>query len=762
MQETSNVVPIREMTDEQRAVAEYAQAAEVFLTEDLVGSGALSSIGTLFLAEFNRAALERLETEKRWLKDLRQFKGMYEPDVLMKIGKRSRHFVRRTRAKVRTANARMLDLVFPASKTKNWTIASSPKPDLMPDQRRAVLSDLARTLQRVPTREEIGKAIKDFSDQSAQSMDTEIHDQLVETNYKGTCKKVLNSGHLYGTGILKGPLVERRYRSTYQQQNGKWVLVTEGHIAPFLDHVPVWRFYPDMAATDLGTCRYVYERHLMSKHEMVELSRRKSFNATAIANHILANPEGLVNSRWIDQELKAMGDQIVVRTVGAGQYEVLERWGWVSAEQLRQAGVSVPANRLHEVFFSNIWLLPSGEVIKAVIQPINGITWPYHLYYFDKDETSIFGEGIPSVMRDDQTALNAATRLTFDNAAHSAGPMFDVNFSLLDDSERGDEFFPWKIVARNGRGEDAKVPAVRVIEVPNHIGELATIADRADIDTDESTAIPRYQGGEGGASKGAAATMGGLSMLMGNANILMKEQATSWDENITVPFITGMFRWNMQFNQKPAIKGDHTVVVDGSASLVAKEVRGNQLLALAGQTNNPVDAQFIKRDVMWRRIAESIDLGDIVKTKAELDEEQNSPAAQMQMQLQQLQFQTVQAQLEKLKGEIANLQVKAVETAARAIVQRVAAVYSATQAGGVAATSPQIAPAADEILQSAGWQDMTPQDNLTTDMRGAQPGGQVPQGYPDGRPLGPQAGTRAGMEQGIETPAMDGGPNVEG
>lgn len=194
MQETSNVVPIREMTDEQRAVAEYAQAAEVFLTEDLVGSGALSSIGTLFLAEFNRAALERLETEKRWLKDLRQFKGMYEPDVLMKIGKRSRHFVRRTRAKVRTANARMLDLVFPASKTKNWTIASSPKPDLMPDQRRAVLSDLARTLQRVPTREEIGKAIKDFSDQSAQSMDTEIHDQLVETNYKGTCKKVLNSG----------------------------------------------------------------------------------------------------------------------------------------------------------------------------------------------------------------------------------------------------------------------------------------------------------------------------------------------------------------------------------------------------------------------------------------------------------------------------------------------------------------------------------------------------------------------------------------
>jgi len=72
--------------------------------------------------------------------------------------------------------------------------------------------------------------------------------------------------------------------------------------------------------------------------------------------------------------------------------------------------------------FANVWLLPDGEVIRAVLQPIEGQTWPYQLYYLDKDETSIFGEGLASIMRDDQEMINAAIRMLLDNAAKTPAP----------------------------------------------------------------------------------------------------------------------------------------------------------------------------------------------------------------------------------------------------------------------------------------------------------------------------------------------------
>lgn len=48
---------------------------------------------------------------------------------------------------------------------------------------------------------------------------------------------------------------------------------------------------------------------------------------------------------------------------------------------------------------------------------IEGVRWPYHLYYLDHDETSILGDGLASIMRDDQKMLNASIRMLLDNGA---------------------------------------------------------------------------------------------------------------------------------------------------------------------------------------------------------------------------------------------------------------------------------------------------------------------------------------------------------
>jgi hypothetical protein len=751
---------------------ELAAAEQLAQTDDHAPSQ-VDALGATLLAEFAQAELDRRQTEERWLKDLRQYKGQYDPEVLAKIGpNRSKAFVRKTRVKIKTIDSRVADLLFPAGSEKNWEIDSTPKPSVSPEQKqlitRQILQSVAAQAQQAgqpaPTRvpdEVIEQAVVKMAKESAKRMSKVIEDQLVEARYKQVALQAIHSGHLYGTGVMKGPLVERKVRTRFVQEGNNWVAKSETYVVPFVDFVPLWRFYPDMSASELDQCRYAYERHQMTKADLVDLSQRKSFNKTRIVAYIKANPAGEVKLRYFDNELRVIGERNATQGNKAGTYEVLERWGWLDGAQLKEAGVAISEDRIHETFFSNVWLLPNGEIIKAVLQPINGVTWPYHLYHFDKDETSIFAEGIASIMRDDQTMINASTRMMLDNAGITAGPQLEVNPSLLASLDKVEEHFPWKIWLRNNSNPGAA--AVRVLEMPSGLAQLAGMADRFENNADETTAIPRYMTGENVGS-GAAGTASGMSMLMGAANIVIKDLITNYDEGVTRPFLQALYRWNMQFHKESAIKGDFDVKARGAASLVQKEVRAAQLNEFAAMTANPMDAPFIKRDALLRQRAEAHELSDVVKTEEEVMAEQNNQMMQMQQQAAMAQQQLVLAELEKkvalLTAQAAKAMAEVELIAAKAVSTKVEAVYAALQAGGTATSTPLIAPAGDEILRSSGWRDATP-DPTIAQLGGppVQPDGQMVQ--PPMAPMQPdmpdiQAPTgMQGRREGIETPAID-------
>lgn len=704
-----------------------AAAQEEFSRPDRAEKVVLDGLGARLLQEFAQAESDRRETELRWVEDLRQYKGQYSAEVLALIGKkRSKVFVRKTRVKVKTADSRVEDLLFPAGSEKNWEVDTTPVPDVAPEVRQRIIAAMqqqamqAQAQQRqaaqqsgqqlppgrpvqVP-KDAVDKAVLQLCKEASKKMAKVIDDQLSEVKYREICKKVIHSGHLFGTGVLKGPLVEKRIRSRFIQVKGKWIEKNEEYIVPFVDFVPIWRFYPDMAADSLAKCRYVYERHQMTYHDLAELASRKSFKGDLIREYLQANPQGQVTPRDIDNELKILGNREATQGQLEGRFEILERWGYLTGQDLHDIGVSVDPKRLTESFFANAWLLPNGTVVKAVLQPLNGVTWPYHLYYFDKDETSIFGEGLAYIMRDDQTMLNASTRMMFDNAAVSAGAMFEVVQSLLaanDDAEIG----PWKVFNRNR--ESPGVPAVRVVTIPSQLNELGALANRSENNADEVSAIPRYMTGEN-VTTGAAATSSGMSMLMGASNIMIKDLVSNWDA-VSRSFIGGMYRWNMAFNPDPTIKGDFDVRARGTASLVAREVRAQQLDTFSAAVANPMDAPFIKRDKLLRQRAEAHELADVVKTEDEVMAEQNNQMAQMQ---QQMQMQMAQAQLQELMQKVAVLMATAAKATAevellraKTLNTRVESTYAALQGAGTAATNPHIAPAADEILRSAGWQD---------------------------------------------------------
>jgi hypothetical protein len=448
-------------------------------------------------------------------------------------------------------------------------------------------------------------------------------------------------------------------------------------------------------------------------------------------------------------ELKAIGERPGTQGAMNGLYTVIERWGWLRGEDLKASGVDVPEERCHEMFFSNVWLLPSGQIIKAVLQPISGVTWPYHIYYFDKDETSIFGEGMASIIRDDQSMINAATRMILDNAAITAGPMVEVNTSLLSRLDNVTELGPWKVWLRNQTNPGQR--AVTAIDMPSKLNELGAIVQMFENNADEISAVPRYMSGEN-VSQGAAGTASGMSMLMGAVNIIIKDLVTAWDEGVTRPFLSAMYRWNMQFNPDQEVKGDFNVKARGTASLVAKEVRTRQLNEFAAMTANPLDGPYVKRDRLLRYRAEANEMSDVVKTEEEVAEEQkNSQGQQQQMQEMQMKLQMaeMEAKIAKLTAEAEKTQAQtqlamaqAQLSQAKAIESKVEAIYAALQAGGVAASNPMIAPAGDEILKSSGFVDATPDPSIAQ-IATPPVQGEMPQGVD---PMSGQEGARAGIE----------------
>lgn len=708
----------------------------------------LFGLGVDLMSEFMTAEVQRRDIEERWLQDLRQYKGQYDPEVDAAITG-SKAFLRKTRVKVESVDARMMDLLFPSNKERNFRVESTPEPSVPKEQREKIRQLLTEANGgKAPDAQTLKSAIKEFAGRAASRMETRIDDQLTEARFKKIARKVMHSGNLYGTGILKGPLVEKRTRVSYVWDGKKFVQQAHSFAAPFVSHVPIWRWYPDMTVTDLEDCRYVWEHHRLSRLEMANLAERKTFDRARILNYVNANPEGMIRLMWYEQELRDVGDrQRIFSSAQTGQFDVFERWGYLTGEQLHACGVEVPEDRMHEAFFANVWCLPDGEVIKAVLQPIDGMVWPYHLYYLDKDETSIFGEGFASIMRDDQEMINAAVRMLLDNAAKTAGPQYEVYVSAFPPEANLTDSYPGKVWPRTGG--DMQYPAVRPLEFNSHMTEHMAVLQLFDANADEVTAIPKFTYGDN-PKQGAAETLGGLSMLLGQANIALKDLVASWDE-MTESFIRALYRWNMQFSRDDSIKGDFDVKAIGSASLIAKEMRA-QAIAQMGATLQPEERAFVKFDRMAEERAKALDIADIIKTREEVEAEQNSPMAQMQQQMQQMlnqvQVMTAQAELAKIQAETQKAQNDALN-------RKIEAVFAAMQAAGVAAQSPAVAAGGDAILQSAGYQDATPADPVNGGQQGggADPAGQMQQPGPQpiapagtGGPASPFEGQRAGIQ----------------
>jgi hypothetical protein len=561
-----------------------------------------SNLGTKLRGRFSEVKRLRVGMELRWLDDLRQYRGIYSPEIKLDP-ELSQTYYRMTRIKVRSITARLLDLLFPAGHEYPWSLDAGQTADMPVDPEAIMQAQML--LMRPLAPEEMEAMQLETANQRAKLMEKEIRDQLTNLEFRKLLRAVVHSGNLYGTGVLKGPLVQEQVVKHWAADGmGGWLPQEETHNAPYLEFVPVWDVYADPDAVDFKEATYVFQRHVMTKPELRKLAGRPDFERDAIFSHIQDNPDGDCRFELFETELRLMGYQSRSIHPRSRRYEVLEYWGVVDGRDLEDLGMTGEMEDVTGEYWVNAWLL-GDKVIKLAINPIDGVTIPFMSYYFEKDETNIFGDGVAWILRDDQDALNASIRAMLDNAAVSAGSQFEVNIDLLDPSEDSQAIYPRRVWRRTGVGAEAQYPAIRAVDVPSHTNEFLVLAQKFETNIHEST-VPSYMHGE--TDRGVGRTVGGLSMLMGTAQTSLKDQLVILDDDVIKPLLQALYHWNMQFNPREDIRGDFLVNIQGTSSMIAREVRSQSLEQFAAATANPLDAPYIDRKLLNQERAKALEL----------------------------------------------------------------------------------------------------------------------------------------------------------
>lgn len=675
------------------------QMDEMQASEDM--SERMSGFVSRLTSEADRRVKLRLPVEQRWKADLRQYYGVYDPETQRKMDAQdgSKVFLNLTRTKTNAMMARLWDLLFPTD-DRNWGIQPTPVPELATqaeettsiaddaedtfaakekelrqterqgreDQANQIAAEMAQV-------DEVRSVAKEAADRQheilneAKSrctlMEVEILDQLKAAKYQAQCRDMLEDACKIGTGVLKGPVLNDRTKPRWakREQDGNVIHILQDtqDNRPAAIRVDPWSFFPDPDARTVEDCEGFYERHLMTKAKLRKFARRPDVDKDAIRGILKSGPgKGDAPTHLADlhnitgQKTESPKDLFVVwEYTGPIDWEDMEvlAEAFEDEDMLTEMGEADPLTE----FAGKVWFC-NGKVLSFALHPLDSNAPIYSVFQLERDETSLFGFGIPHLMSDPQSILNAALRMMMDNAALGTGPQIVINTKVVTPQNGEYTLTGRKIWLRNGADVDPNQRPFETFDINMHQPELANMMQIAREIGDEVTAMPQIAQGEQGT--GVTKTAQGMALLMNSANVVFRRVVKNFDDDVTVPMIGRFYDWNMQFSDKDEIKGDYEVDARGSSVLLVREMQANNLMMIAQMFgDHPIFSKMLKHNELLRQIfrAHMIPADEITKTEREIERAQSEgpdPATQALVEQQQLANELKQAEIELKREEM--------------------------------------------------------------------------------------------------------------
>jgi len=621
---------------------------------------ALHMLHSTLAVKFSEYASRRHSKEVEWIAAERQYSGLLDVEddkLLRSIGTTPATarppVVNITRQKTNIAVARMQDIQFPLGGDYNFIVEPTEVPELQ-----EALGDTTEVAQPAPppppmsmagnpldpnapepeapepvTVSQVAESILLKAHESAHAMQNQIRDRLTEAGYGKKARHAMDDLCRLGAAILKGPvhqnIIDRTYKSlpTSDGSNVSELQMSERTI-PTVQWVDPRLFYPDPDARPGNDMDDSFEIHLMSRKNLIALARNPAFMKERIRDVLATSPNA--------SELGSVLDQLsLTGSTGSAlnsRYVVKEYHGAISKSVLFELGLITEQDKKNtlKMFQGEVWLC-NNQIIRISLAPLEGdMQIPYLVCSWEEDKSSIFGHGIPYLMRHAQRVVNSSWLMLLDNAGLTAGPQIVLNREMIRPAspEEGWRIEPMKVWFMTEYGADVNA-AMQFVNVPTQQESIANITELAMQFADIESSIPQIQAGEIPQGNN---TFGGVAMVLSASHIIQQRVSERWDDYITLPLIQRYYDWEMQYNEDPLIRGgDLKVKVGGATERIDKQVKAQDIERILGlASTNPDFQKHIDADAAFRELAATTRAGDIVLPLEEVKRREEEAAAAAQ------------------------------------------------------------------------------------------------------------------------------------
>lgn len=609
------------------------------------------------LSEFNNNLdAKRQRTEQEILESLRAYNGEYSQEELaiLKATGSSDIFMEIPATKVRVAASWIKDVLLPA-RGKSWSLKPAPLPDL-PDEIEAKIQMAMKSefeavvVAPKATTEEAQESIKE-TNQKARDIREAIQDEIqkealfqlqpIETAidtafHKGSFYTALNDFIddfcIFPTAFLKGPIVTKKKTLTYQ--NGK--AVADDSFIFYNKRVSPLDMYPAPEAESVQDGN-LCEHMRLSKAELAALRGVPGYSTEAI-NAILASepvatwvPNTYIEEEKADEERKGTSTY-----ANRNIFHSLHFHGSVSGDKLIDWGMEgVDASGVYEVEA----LLVADKVVKVSLNDDPLLRRPYYSASYQTRPGSIWGRGIPQLIKGSYRMCNATVRSLSNNMGISSGPQAMVKVDLLaDDTEVGNlvPFQVHQVVSdQAGSGEP-----ITFFQPRSNANEFLGVYKEFELRADEACGVPKVSHGNAERA-GLPPTAQGLAMILETASKQIKDAIRNIDSNVLIPRVEYQFYWTVT-QSKINYSGDINVVALGSAAIInesAQQIKRAEFLQI---TANPIDQKIMGvegRSVLIGAVADDLGFTESIvpnrleqKTRAKKEAEAQQAAQQQEMQ----------------------------------------------------------------------------------------------------------------------------------
>lgn len=547
------------------------------------------ALSSLVRRKFDAAVMHKrsMGIEAQLLRNLRANRCEYQPDERALLGPFNDVYIGISALKARAAESWLTDIIL-NNIDKPWVLSPTPEPELRDSEKEDVvtrllnelpelhsveaLKDRARELKSVQTEQAYAKA-----ETATGRMEVRIADQMAEGDWTQEFAKFIADIVAQPAAIMRGPIVISKAVGSWDGEKYKAKveqIPTTRTISPF-------DAYPAPNATSPNDGEFFCERATYSRAKLYSLTQVDGFNAGNIRQVFDSHPRGFDLDLYGDAERKRLEEKSPDGTIAAvtshiDDYDTIIFNGLVKGELLAEHGIVVAD--VQNSYECEVWLV-GDYVIRAILNPNPTGVRPIYATSYRKITGSFWGQGVIDLTYDQMRICNAACRSLVRNMGYSSGPIGEVVSERVTSVQDPTDIQPYRIVLVEPDMSGTGAAAYKFHKVDSVATQLMDVIDRFMKLADDISGVPSYVLGNPQVA-GAGRTLGGLSMLMGNAAKGIKNVQLNIDRDVISGIVTGFYIFNMQTSDDDSIKADCKVVARGATGLLQRELAQTRTVEL--------------------------------------------------------------------------------------------------------------------------------------------------------------------------------------